>query len=424
MVSPLYGPLSPSSSQPSLQSRSQSPSQSSATNEAQAQRRGSPFSGQVNNGQAGDGAKATESASKSQRQVIRTPEDAINVLRSRLQQQMEQSLGKLEGPGGAAARNLGSGFQPPSAADVAGTVLSFIQLRLEQEAAAGADPERLANLMEQARSGIEKGYGEAREQIEALGLMNPKLASEIDDGFNRIQNGLDKLAERFLGQPAPAGGAEAVSRSGMQVESASRGAFRFEVTTADGDKVSILMEESRYSAVQSRSTSSASGESNSLTAVNASAGRYSFSVEGDLDSGEREAIAGLLEQAQGVAGQFFRGDVQGAFESARGLNLGGEELASFSLNLSSSRTVSTTAYESTSGQPSLASQLRPLAGLAQDVRELGQGGIDKGLDTTTLNDLVQRMLDDQQDAINESAASNRPMMDEFIGAILNGLQPG
>ena len=424
MVSPLYGPLSPSSSQSSPQSPPQSPSQSRTTNEAQAQRRDAPFSGQVNNGQAGDEAKATESASKSQRQVIRTPEDAINVLRSRLQQQMEQSLGKLEGPGGGAARNLGSGFQPPSAADVAGTVLSFIQLRLEQEAAAGADPERLANLMEQARSGIEKGYGEAREQIEALGLMNPKLASEIDDGFNRIQNSLDKLAERFLGQPAPAGGAEAVSRSGMQVESASRGAFRFEVTTADGDKVSILMEESRYSAVQSRSTSSESGESNSLTAVNASAGRYSFSVEGDLDSGEREAIAGLLEQAQGVAGQFFRGDVQGAFESARGLNLGGEELASFSLNLSSSRTVSTTAYESTSGQPSLASQLRPLAVLAQDVRELGQGGIDKGLDTTTLNDLVQRMLDDQQDAINKSATSNRPMMDEFIGAILNGLQPG
>jgi hypothetical protein len=420
MVSPSYGPLSPSSSQ----SRSQSPSQSSATNEAQAQRSDAPFSGQVNNGQRGDGAKATESASKSQRQVIRTPEDAINVLRSRLQQQMEQSLGKLEGPGAAAARNLGSGFQPPSAADVAGTVLGFIQLRLEQEAAAGADPERLANLMEQARSGIEKGYGEAREQIEALGLMNPELAGEIDDGFNRIQDGLDKLAERFLGQPLAADAGASVGRSGLQVESSSRGAFRFDVTTADGDKVSILMEESRYSAVQSRSASSKSGESSSMTAVSSASGRYSFSVEGDLDSSEREAIAGLLEQAQGLSGQFFRGDVKGAFESARGLNLGGEELASFSLNLSSSRTVSTTAYESTSGQPSLASQLRPLARLAQDVRELGQGGIDKGLDTTTLNDLVQRMLDDQQDAISESSNSNRPMMDGFIGAILNGLQPG
>lgn len=191
MVSPLYGSLSPASSQ--------SPSQSRVAKESQAQRRDLP-------GQAGDGAKSTESAGKPQRQVIRTPEEAINVLRSRLQQQMEQSLGKLEGPGAAAVRSFGGGFQPPSAADVAGTVLGFIQLRLEQEAAAGADPERLANLMEQARSGIEKGYGEAREQIEALGLMNPKLASEIDDGFNRIQNGLDKLAERFLGQPAAAVG--------------------------------------------------------------------------------------------------------------------------------------------------------------------------------------------------------------------------
>ncbi|HEV8077903.1 MAG TPA: DUF5610 domain-containing protein [Marinobacter sp.] len=415
MVSPLSGSLYPS------------PSQSRVTNEASAQRRDAPFPGQVNNaqvnsGQRDSGAKAAESASKTQRQVIRTPEDAINVLRLRLQQKMEQSLGKLEGLGAAAVRNFGGGFQPPSAADVASTVLSFVQLRLEQEAAAGADPERLANLMEQARSGIEKGYGEAREQIEALGLMKPELASQIDDGFNRIQNGLDKLAERFLGQPAAADGGAPVSRSGMQVESASRGAFRFEVTTADGDKVSIVMEESRYSAVQSRSATTGSGESSSLSAISASSGRYSFSVEGDLDSGEREAIAGLLEQAQGVAGQFFRGDVQGAFESARGLNLGGEELASFSLNLSSSRTVSTTAYESTSGQPSLASQLRPLSGLAQNVRELGQGGIDKGLDTPTLNDLVQRMLSDQQPANSDSVNSNRPMMDEFIGAILNGLQ--
>lgn len=415
MVSPLSGSLYPS------------PSQSRVTNEAPAQRRDAPFPGQinsaqVNSGQGDSGAKAAESASKSPRDVIRTPEDAINVLRLRLQQKMEQSLGKLEGSGAAAVRSFGGGFQPPSAADVASTVLSFVQLRLEQEAAAGADPERLANLMEQARSGIEKGYGEAREQIEALGLMKPELANEIDDGFNRIQNGLDKLAERFLGQPAAADGGAPVNRSGMQVEAASRGAFRFDVTTADGDKVSIVMEESRYSAVQSRSATSGSGESSSLSAVSASSGRYSFSVEGDLDSGEREAIAGLLEQAQGVAGQFFRGDVQGAFDSARDLNLGGEELASFSLNLSSSRTVSTTAYESTSGQPSLASQLRPLSGLAQNVRELGQGGIDKGLDTPTLNDLVQRMLSDQQPANSDSVNSNRPMMDEFIGAILNGLQ--
>lgn len=406
MVSPLYG----------LLSRSPSPSIPSA-NDSAPQRRDAALPGQP-----GTGAKATESAARPSRQVIRTPEDAINVLRSRLQQQMEQSLGKLEGPGGAAVRNLSGGFQPPSAADVAGTMLGFVQQRLESEAANGADPERLANLLEQARAGIAKGYGEAREQIQALGLMTPTLAGEIDDGFNLIQSGLDKLSERFLGQPAPADSAAPARNAGVQVESAASGAFRFEITTADGDKVSILMEESRYSAMQSKTATSADGKSQSLASVSASAGRYAFSVEGDLDANEREAIAGLVQQAQDVAGQFFRGDIQGAFESAQGLNLSGDELASFSLNLSSSRTVSTSAYESASGQPSLASQLRPLAGLAQDIRELGQGGLDKGLDVPSLNNLVQKMLDDQQAVDTGTVSTNRPMMDGFLDAILSGLQ--
>ncbi len=406
MVSPLYGPLS------------KSPSQSPRSlNDTPAPRRDATLPSQ-----AGTGMNTTESAAKPSRQVIRTPEDAINVLRSRLQQQMEHSLGKLEGPGGAAVRSLSGGFQPPSATDVAGTVLGFIQQRLESEAASGADPERLANLLEQARAGIAKGYGEAREQITALGLMNPTLAEDIDDGFNLIQNGLDKLGERFLGQPATAAGAAPAQNVGVQVESASSGAFRFEVTTADGDKVSILMEESRYSAMQSKTATNADGKSQSLASVSASAGRYSFSVEGDLDADEREAIAGIVKQAQDLAGQFFRGDIQGAFESAQGLNLSGDELASFSLNLSSSRSVSTSAYESASGQPSLARQLRPLAGLAQDIRELGQNGLDKCVDVPSLNSLVQKMLDDQQAVDTGSVSTNRPMMDEFLDAILGGLQ--
>ena len=71
---------------------------------------------------------------------------------------MEQSLDKFGGPGGA-ARRFGSGFQPPSAADVAGTVLSLFNC------------------------------GWDRKQRPELTL-----------------NALDRLAERFLGQPAPAGG--------------------------------------------------------------------------------------------------------------------------------------------------------------------------------------------------------------------------
>ena len=175
MVSPLYGPLS------------QSPSQSRALNEASTQRR-----------DVAPGRAAPSASALSREGVIRTPQDAINVLRIRVQQQLEQHMGRLQGDGNATQRNLSQAFQPPSAADVAGTVLGFVTQRLEQEAAGGADSERLALLLEQARSGIEKGFGEAREQIEALGLMTGQLADDINDGFGRIQDGLAQLMERFL----------------------------------------------------------------------------------------------------------------------------------------------------------------------------------------------------------------------------------
>ena len=90
--------------------------------------------------------------------------------------------------------------QPPSASDVASVILGFVQNRLQTEADAGADVEKLSGLMEQARAGIEKGYAEAREQIVALGMMNETLGAEIDEGFNLIQDGLLNLEKLFLGK--------------------------------------------------------------------------------------------------------------------------------------------------------------------------------------------------------------------------------
>ncbi|MDF0748734.1 DUF5610 domain-containing protein [Marinobacter sp. 71-i] len=128
------------------------------------------------------------------RASIRTPEDAINVLRKRLEQQMEQRLGRSGPDTSAAARDR---FEPPTAADVASRVLGFVQQRLQKEAAAGADSERLAGLLADARRGFEQGFSEAREQIEALGLMTRKLDSDISDSFGRIQDGLVDLESRY-----------------------------------------------------------------------------------------------------------------------------------------------------------------------------------------------------------------------------------
>ena len=150
---------------------------------------------------------------------IRTADDAINVLRARLEQRLEQ---RFEGRFAESGRAFAPGqFEPPTAEDVANRVLGFVQQRLQSEAQSGADTERLAGLLEDARAGVEQGFSEARDQIEALGLMNGRLSADIDDSFNRIQDGLADLESRFVnGEPAEASPAP-VSEAGYRVERAS-----------------------------------------------------------------------------------------------------------------------------------------------------------------------------------------------------------
>lgn len=353
------------------------------------------------------------------RPPIRTPEDAINVLRKRLEQQLEQRLGSSGPNASSSSRNR---FEPPTAADVASRVLGFVQQRLEKESAAGADTERLSGLLAAARRGIEQGFSEAREQIEALGLMTGKLSSDIDDGFNRIQDGLAALESRYLQGGAPGTLPAEGATSAALVESATRDSFAFEVTTRDGDRVTVRMDEQRYTGVAASSTESDGVRSAEVSSATLFSGRYSLVVDGSLDEGERQALAGLFEKVQDVSGRFFSGDIQGAFRTAQSLNLSGDELASFSLNLSATRMVSAAAYESVSREPSANSRLRPLAGLARDIQEVARESSATGIDLPTVEGLMQKLLDDIQALREEQGGGNnsapRSLMDEFLGSVL------
>ncbi|WP_434049528.1 DUF5610 domain-containing protein [Marinobacter salarius] len=353
------------------------------------------------------------------RGAIRTPEDAINALRSRLEQQLQQRLGASGPDASASTRNR---FEPPTAADVASRVLGFVQQRLQKEAAAGADSERLAGLLSDARRGVEQGFSEAREQIEALGLMTDTLNRDIDDSFTRIQDGLSDLESRYLQNGMPSESRVAAA----MVESASKESFAFEVTTRDGDRVTVRMEEQRYSAMSASARESDGVRSEEVRSASLFLGRYAFSVEGSLDDGEKAALADFFGKVQQVSGRFFDGDIQGAFQAAQSLSLGGDELASFSLNLSATRMVSAAAYESVSrepsSEPSANMQLRPLGSLARDIQGLAQESVAKGMDLQAMEGLMQELLDDIQRLQNERGGENNPaprsLMDDFLSSVL------
>ncbi|WP_100639531.1 DUF5610 domain-containing protein [Marinobacter salexigens] len=164
--------------------------------------RGPDVTGRVNTSttEARPANRVSAEARVEKQGAIRTPADAINVMRTRMEQRLQEAMGGGQSKAVSGADKYAAQAQPPSASDVASVILGFVQNRLQAEADAGADVEKLADLMSQARAGIEKGYAEAREQIVALGMMNETLDAEIDEGFNLIQDGLLNLEKLFLGK--------------------------------------------------------------------------------------------------------------------------------------------------------------------------------------------------------------------------------
>src|SRR5680860_740246 len=163
--------------------------------------RGPDLTGRVSTGPSDNrpAGRVTAETRVDKQASIRTPADAINVMRARMEQRLQEAMGG-QSKAVSGADKYAAQAQPPTASDVASVILGFVQNRLQQEADAGADVEKLAGLLEQARAGIEKGYAEARDQIVALGMMNETLSGEIDEGFNLIQDGLLNLEKLFLGK--------------------------------------------------------------------------------------------------------------------------------------------------------------------------------------------------------------------------------
>jgi hypothetical protein len=219
---------------------------------------------------------------------------------------------------------------------VAGRILGFIEQRLQSEQAAGADPSKLKGLLEQARSGVEKGFAEARKILDGMGVLQGKVASDIDDTYQKIQDGFSDLDKRFNPDAALVGGSTNIAayseRFAAQAET-----FDMEVTTRDGDRLRISIAQASANWSQSGVVASSNGNGSSVVASSQSGslqiGAWQVSVEGELDDEERAALEKLFGQVQDLSNKFYAGDLSGAFDRAMALDMDGEQLASMSLRL-------------------------------------------------------------------------------------------
>ena len=259
---------------------------------------------------------------------------------------------------------------------VAKNVLGFVTGYIKLAQSQGKDEKELQDLLGQARKGIDKGFGSARDELKGMSMLSEDLDKGIEKSYTLIQDELQKFEDELFGVPSDEAenteeSASAVSGSqGLGFSSSSQASL--EITTKDGDKVSIrfddqenwrLQQQNRYSAsgrkaveaygnkshgenasaqrsetgaLHSGKSSGASGSSSSSIYYSRTQG-FSFSVEGDLDADELKSIGSLIEQVGSLSDSFFGGDLDGALKQAKELSLDDNELVGMSLSLKQSQ---------------------------------------------------------------------------------------
>lgn len=312
-------------------------------------------------------------------------------------------------------------FEPLSAEKVAGNILGFIERRLQKDAAEGASTEALQSRLEAGLKGFERGFAEAREQLEALAGFTPQIRADIDDTRDRVLSGIDDLRQRIVdGQlqtpersraPAPES-----ARSSYAYEQARSSRFSFELTTAEGDRVRI--DASRMSAASAR------GDGDGERLAGSANQSLRWHVDGELNGDERQALEALLGDVDRRAEQFFRGDLSGAMASARELGYDDEQIAGFALNLRQTEVRrASEAYGQVGGDsgPGLQERLAPVGEFMRGL----EGALDRARPLSAepaslLLDTARQMAGGDRD---ESAGQARSLSD-FMADLLETLTTG
>ncbi|NMH61477.1 DUF5610 domain-containing protein [Alteromonas ponticola] len=241
--------------------------------------------------------------------------------------------------------------------EIAKNVMKFVGNVINGAAKSGASSEKLSELIGQAREGVAKGIALAEKDIG--GLMNDDIAEGIDRSRSLIGDRLDDLEKRLLGsdQKNSTNATQNVQSASLAARESKDGAML--IRTKDGDELTLSFESLRQFQYSQQSFT-AVGDKNVVSDNSDNAGSLanlqsysfyektgiSFSLKGELDEDEMEAIADLVGQAHDLADTFFSGDLDKAFDQALKVGFNDEELAGFAMQLNHTKqTEVTQAYQ-------------------------------------------------------------------------------
>ena len=350
-------------------------------------------------------------------------QSALQLVTRVLTQAYEKIAGK-----GAASVTAYTDNEPMTATKAATTILGFIERRLKMDVAEGATQEQLQSRLDAGLEGFKKGFAEAAEQLKALSQFSPEVAADVADTYKQVLDGVDALRSKFIesttvttNKPASSSAItapKAVNNIAVQqglYEYAEARDFKFELTTKEGDKVSIRASSSVGVSV------GASSDSNgvSVNGSKSSASNFELSVDGDLNDDELKAINELLGRVDKLADQFYAGNLDEVFDKAVSLGYDDQQIANYSLNLSQvqiqqvAEAYGAVAQNDDSQSTSLANQLAPVGDFIKDVLATLNVAGEFADPHKLLLDLTKKMAD-QAESKNESPSA----LSQFLERIL------
>ena len=316
------------------------------------------------------------------------------------------------------------------------TVAGFIEQTIEQRRADGATEDELNDLISQAREGVARGFQQARDDIASIGRLEPGLANNINAAESGINERID-LLEESLKPKAEDGVLTSLSGAAFSETKSfvrSRASFDFDLTTQEGDRIRVSVQELFQKREQLSSLQTSELSASSFDSRTSSASKFAISVKGDLNEEELAALDDLLTQVADISDAFFSGGVEEAFNQALALEFDSTQIAKFSLDLKSS---SLNVYEQTELRSNpqnsripeeyRAPQLPPglqsvLSGYAEQIEQLIEAA--KELSAKLgLRDTGASLAKDLQRNFDQSVARGEAQ-NQFFDALLNQLSQG
>ncbi len=223
--------------------------------------------------------------------------------------------------------------QTPKA--VAGRIVSFVQNAIASRA---GDADMAKQMLLQARQGVAQGIADAREILQSLGQLSESIEEQIAQTAKLIHEGLDGLQPSLLSAADTVDDVGAQSRILSEAYQSSQQFSRsqtaaIQVMTQDGDTVEISYSSLMQSMSQQTYVNDSQGRSFTSSRQSNAEVQFEFSVTGELDQGEQQAIDALLKDLGKVASRFFDGNVKAAFNAAMNIGLDSSELKSLSMDL-------------------------------------------------------------------------------------------